>query len=103
MGKTGVELPKLPATGVDTEQLKAHLKFHSDNSKLNNKIKEQWVEKLFSPHFFVFIITIFIIASGFVVMIKDGSERADIVEYWKLILPVITTYIGYAIGKGKSE
>lgn len=103
MGKTGIELPKLSDTGIDTEQLKAHLKFHSENSKLDNKLKEQWVEKLFSPHFFVFVITIFIIASGFVFMIRDDSEKVDVVEYWKLILPVVTTYIGYAIGKGKSE
>ena len=103
MIKTGIEIPKLPETGIDAEQLKAHLKYHTDTNKLEKEFKEKLFEKIFSPHFFVFLITLLIITSGFVFMLRDGALKEDIIDYWKLILPIVTTYIGYAIGKGKSN
>ena len=102
MGKTGIELPKIPDTGIDSEQLKAHLDFHTQTNKINKELKEKWVDMLFSANFLVFLITVFVIISGFLFMSREDAIKADIIDYWKLILPVVTTYIGYAIGKGKS-
>ena len=101
MAKTGIELPEIQDTGIDKEQVKVQLDFHKENTKLNIEFKEKWLEKLFSANFLVFLVTILIISSGFVFMSIEGIVKNDIVEYWKLILPVVTTYIGYAIGKGK--
>ena len=101
MGKTGIEMPSIPVTGVDKEQVKVHLDFHKENNKINIEFKEKWLENLFSANFLVFIVTLIVIISGFVFMNVEGVAKGDIVEYWKLILPVVTTYIGYAIGKGK--
>ncbi|HDM8193635.1 TPA: hypothetical protein P0E30_005100 [Vibrio harveyi] len=103
MGKTGVELPELPKTGVDAnlEQVKAHLAFHSEANKTSAEVKQKCVEHLFSANFLVFIVTIVVLVSGFVFMNKDGTTVEHVITYWQLILPIITTYIGYAIGKGK--
>jgi len=101
MPKTGIELPELPATGIDTEQVKAHLNFHSETNKVNAAVKEKILENLFSANFLVFIVTFTVIISGLIFMSRDKVEISNIIEYWQLILPVVTTYIGYAIGKGK--
>jgi hypothetical protein len=102
MPKTGIELPKLPTTGIDTEQVKAHLKFHSEANKVSAAVKAKWLEQLFSSNFLVFIITLIVIISGFVFMSRDNADIKNIIEYWQLILPLVTTYMGYAIGKGKA-
>ena len=31
------------------------------------------------------------------------QELEKITEYWKIILPLITTYVGYAIGKNQGS
>jgi hypothetical protein len=36
-------------------------------------------------------------------MSKEKSDFDGIFKFWQLILPVVTTYIGYAIGRGKSK
>ena len=101
MSRTGIELPEIPNTGIDTEQVKAHLDFYTESNKVNAAVKEKWLEKLFSPNFLVFIITSLVVISGLIFMSKEGIELSNIMEFWKLILPVVTTYIGYAIGKGE--
>lgn len=103
MAKTGFELPKIPTTGIDTEQVKAHLEFHSEANRVSAAFKEKVLEQLLSANFLVFIITAIVVASGFIFMTKDNAEISHIMDYWKLILPVVTTYIGYAIGKGQSS
>lgn len=105
MAKTGIELPPLPKTGVDssTEQVKALYDLHSETNKVNAATKEKLLEQLFSPNFLVFLVTVLVIASGFIFMSRDKSEIDNIIKYWQMILPVVTTYIGYAIGKGKTK
>jgi len=101
MGKTGIEIPTIQDTGIDKEQVKVQLDYHKETNRLHLELKEKWLEKLFSPNFLVFLVTILVILSGFIFMAVEGIEKSDILDYWKLIIPVITTYIGYAIGKGK--
>ena len=103
MPKTGIEVPNIPNTGVDTEQVKAHLEYYSETNKMNAAVREKWLEKLFSPSFLVFVVVVLIILSGFIFMSRDDSQVDSVFTYWKLILPVVTTYIGYAIGKGRSS
>jgi amino acid permease len=99
--KTGIEFPQDKATGIDREHIKVQLEHQTENNKMTLEYKEKWFEKLFSPNFFVFIVTILVLVSGFVYMCVDGVVKGDIIDYWKLILPVVTTYIGYAIGRAK--
>lgn len=102
--KTGIELPEINTfTGIDKEHVKVQLDFHKETNQRNIEFKEKWLEKLFSPNFLVFIVTLLVIGSGFIFMYVETVTKSDIVEYWKLILPVVTTYIGYAIGKAKQS
>lgn len=101
MGKTGIDIPQGKLTGIDKDHIKVQLDYQTENNKLTLEFKEKSLEKLFSPNFLVFLVTIIVLTSGFVYMGVDGVAKADILDYWKLILPVVTTYIGYAIGKGK--
>ncbi|HIF9422539.1 TPA: hypothetical protein ACX6SA_002633 [Photobacterium damselae] len=103
MGKTGIDIPQSQTTGIDREHIKVQLEHQTENNKMTLEFKEKWLEKLFSPNFLVFLVTLIVIASGFVYMGVEEVAKADILDYWKLILPVVTTYIGYAIGKGKQE
>jgi hypothetical protein len=101
MSKTGIELPPLLGTGIDKEHVKVQLDYHKETNRLNLEFKQKWIDKLFSSSFLVFLVTLAVIASGFLYMRLEGVAKNDIVEYWKLIIPVVTTYVGYAIGRGK--
>jgi hypothetical protein len=106
MGKTGIDLPPIPQTGIDTgnsEQIKALLELHSEANRVNAASKDKLTEQLFSANFLVFIVTVLVIISGLIFMSKEKSDFEGIFKFWQLILPVVTTYIGYAIGKGKSK
>ncbi len=100
MAKTEIDLPSLQSTGIDKEHIKVQLDYHKETNRLQLEFKQKWIDNLFSANFLVFLVTLVVMASGFVYMRIDGVAKSDIFEYWKLILPVVTTYIGYAIGKG---
>ena len=90
--------------GFHPEQVKlAHtqLKVDHENNKLNKEFKDKILDSFFSAHFFVFLIIVLIISSGFI-FISKVDDTKSIIEYWKVILPVITTYIGFAIGRKSS-
>jgi len=95
--KTGIDLGVEPQN-VNPDHLKTQLDFETNQKKLANEFWSGIVDKIFSASFFVFIITVLVVASGFVFMNKNQTVN-DILEYWKLIVPVVTTYMGYAIGK----
>jgi hypothetical protein len=101
MDKTGIEVPAVQDTGIDKEHVKIQLAHQIETTRQALEFKDKWLEKIFSSNFLVFVITVLVIASGFVFMSIKDVLKSDIVDYWKLILPVVTTYIGYAIGKGK--
>lgn len=101
MIKTGLDIGH-PENGLSPEHLKAKLEFETNSKKLSNEFWQNLTENLFSSGFLVFIVTCLVVASGFVYMNKANS-LAETTEYWKLILPVVTTYIGYAIGKTKQK
>ena len=70
---------------------------------IGDETKQKLLEQLFSPNFLVFLVTVLVIASGFIFMSRENAAIDNIIKYWQMILPVVTTYIGYAIGKGKSK
>lgn len=101
MSKTGIELPIIEDTGIDKEQVKVQLDYHKETKKMNHELQEKKLDRLFSVNFLVFMVVVLVIISGFAFMAVDSVTKSDIIDYWKLIIPVIMTYIGYAIGKGK--
>jgi uncharacterized membrane protein len=101
MNKDGLDIGSI-GNGASPEHLKATLKYKTDSQKLNNEFWQNFTENLLSAHFLVFLVTCLVIVSGFVFMYR-ASSLADVIDYWKLILPVVTTYIGYAIGKYKPK
>lgn len=103
MTDTGIDLVSAASTGIDKKHIKIQLDHKTENNKLNIEFKEKCLEKLFSANFLVFIITTLVIGSGFVFMYVSGATTADIMNHWRSILPVVTTYMGYAIGKGKQN
>ncbi|TPQ33405.1 hypothetical protein [Cupriavidus pinatubonensis] len=101
MAKTGIELPPQADTGVDTEKIKAHLDYQTANNRITLEFRDKLLDKVLSANFLVFVATIFTMIIGVIYMFRDGVTKDDIIEFWKLILPIVTTYLGYAIGKGK--
>lgn len=101
--KTGIYIPGKQNTGIDLDHAKLQLDYKRDSDKNKLELNAKLIDHLFSAHFLVFIVTLFVIASGFLYMRMDGLQKGDILDYWKIIIPVITTYIGYAIGRGRQR
>ena len=83
--------------GFHPTQLKIEAEL--ENKRMQKEFKENLLSKVFSSHFLVFLITAAVVLSGLLFMDKT-AEFEKIIEYWKAILPLLTTYIGFAIGKG---
>ena len=89
---------KKNADGLNPEYLKIKFDHEANTKKLSNEFWKNFTENLFSSSFLVFLVTCLVIASGFVIIYKLNTLN-EIIEYWKVVLPVVSTYIGYAIGK----
>jgi len=103
MSKTGFDIGS--GTGLDAGHYEVHKKkmeFEHENKKLTKEVLLSIVENIFSIHFFVFLIVILIAYSGYSMLEKE-SDFAKTLEFWKVIMPVITTYMGYAIGRKSSK
>ncbi|MFQ2078971.1 hypothetical protein ACK33T_19140 [Aeromonas veronii] len=99
MSESGFDLGA--GSGLDAGHYEVHKKkieIEHENKKLNNEFWLSLVNNIFSIHFFVFIIVIFVAFSGYN-MIQKESDFSKVIEFWKVIIPVITTYMGYAIGR----
>jgi hypothetical protein len=53
-----------------------------------------------APNNIVFLVVVLLIVSGIVVNFVYPNDR---VEYWKLILPVLTLTLGYLFGKNSKD
>lgn len=76
---------------------KTNLKF--DTLKENNKynLQKELICRLMTPSFYTFIL-IFVISIGAIITLFKMDYK-DATNFWNIIIPLITTYIGYAIGK----
>ena len=52
---------------------------------------------LHNNHFYVFVLTIIVTATAAFVSLKS-TDIEFVKELWKIVIPVITAYMGYAIG-----
>jgi amino acid transporter len=99
VGNSGFDLSS--GTGLDAGHYEVHKKkieIDHENKKLTKEILLSVVDNLFSIHFLVFVIVMLISYSGYAMLQKE-SDFNKVIEFWKVIIPVITTYMGYAIGK----
>ncbi len=53
-------------------------------------------------HFYVFLITGFVTLSA-VIVSCTSKDMEFIKEFWKIVIPIITAYMGYAIGDRKGK
>lgn len=88
--------------GLDPNLIKAQerkLKPEIEALKIKSEFWHNILSKhIFCNHFYVFFITAVVALSGVMFSILSNSSK-DINEYWKIIMPIITTYMGFAIGK----
>lgn len=69
-----------------------------ETAKLKKEFRERLMTHLFSAPFLVFLIVVILVVAGVALLLGDRDFN-QISEYWKWIIPLTTTYIGYAIGK----
>ncbi|MEH8141110.1 hypothetical protein Q7I15_10670 [Aeromonas veronii] len=73
-----------------------------EEKKLTKEFHERIVSHLFSGAFLVFILIAALVIAG-IFLLWSARTFEQVSEYWKWVVPLITTYIGYAIGKRPSE
>jgi hypothetical protein len=84
-----------PSGGKLTQnQMNARLELTKLNLDYKDKIWSRW----FSPNFFAYTLVSLVVIAGIICIVKV-KEFDKWIEFWKVIIPVITTYIGFAIGK----
>ena len=91
---------KNPKDGFHPTKLRIEAEL--EGKRMKKEFNENLLAKVFSSHFFVFLVTSAVVVSGLMFMQKT-NELEKVIEYWKVILPLVTTYIGYAIGRGKGD
>lgn len=69
-----------------------------EEKRLSKEFKERIISNLFSPNFLTFLLIASLIGAGIGLLFSDRTFE-HVSEYWKWIVPLITTYIGYSIGK----
>ena len=103
MSKSGFDLGS--GSGLDSGHYEVHKKkieIDHENKKLSNEVLLSLVSNVFSIHFFVFLIVIIVTLSGYS-MLQNESDFSKVIDFWQIIIPVITTYMGYAIGRKSSK
>jgi hypothetical protein len=69
-----------------------------ETAKLKKEFRERLMMHLFSASFLVFLIVLAMVGAG-IAMLFGARGFSEVSEFWKWIIPLTTTYIGYAIGK----
>lgn len=103
MSYSGFDYKSQDGFHPDTIKLEtAYLKADIEKNKIKMEFREKILLNIVSPQFLVFIVTLMVLISGFLFIYKF-TEYDKVIEYWKIILPLITTYVGYAIGRRFKE
>jgi hypothetical protein len=80
----------------------SELKVNVEKSKIWAELWHKLLDRVLSSEFFTFFLVLLLTASGLAVT-AVRTDLKDIIEYWKLILPIVTLYIGYAFGKKQAD
>ncbi|WP_123658566.1 hypothetical protein [Salinisphaera japonica] len=100
MSENGINRPRTGISAVGAENVEAHVELEKQKKKINKEIIDKVFDSLLSSSFLVFLVVILIVFSGFYIMTTERFGKNDVLDFWKMILPLVTTYIGYAIGRG---
>lgn len=73
-----------------------------EGKKIDKQFHEKVVDHLFSATFLVFLLVVIMVGAG-IGLLWGGRAFAEVTEYWKWIIPIVTTFIGYAIGNNQSD
>ncbi|MEQ4255438.1 hypothetical protein [Pseudomonas syringae] len=73
-----------------------------EETKLKKEFRERLLSYIFSAVFLVFFIILIMVFAG-VAMLFGNRDFSQITEYWKWVIPLATTFIGYAIGRGPKD
>ena len=86
-----------PASKADLERY-----YHTKQSELESqrlRLEHGWIDRIVgtkhSSNNIAFIITLLLLLAGFAVLLVYPQDR---IEFWKLILPILTLTLGYLFG-----
>jgi len=96
--KFNPSIPKVNNLNQNKNKLvKDNPKIQIERERNNYSLKKEVICRLITPSFYAFVLLLSIIIGT--VIISWKMDYAQITDFWKIIVPVITTYLGYAIGK----
>lgn len=87
-----------PGSFIKKPQILSERQLGLEKEKLSKEFRERLVSHLFSGTFLVFLLIAALVAAG-ICLLWSTREFGQVTEYWKWVIPLVTTYIGYAIGK----
>ncbi|OEE76383.1 hypothetical protein [Vibrio ordalii] len=89
---------------TDLEKNRIEAEKEASKLKLENEANEQkadfWLsilDRIFSPSFLSFLVILSLVVVGGYIVWKRPFENA--LDFWNLILPIITSFMGYAFGR----
>ena len=68
-----------------------------ENESEKTRLRHDLLKHLFSNHTFAFILVLIVCGSGLIVAAR-WQKLDEIKAFWQVIIPLISTYIGFAIG-----
>ena len=73
-----------------------------DNESEQNRLKHDLYKHLYSPQTFAFLLILLIVVAGLVVAAR-WNDVNEVKSFWSIITPLVSTYIGFAIGGAFKE
>jgi hypothetical protein len=85
----------------ETKLIQSNPKFVELKEKNKCNLQKELISRLITPSFYSFILLILIIVGTIIVSSKMNYDQ--ITNFWEIIIPLLTTYLGYAIGKNDKD
>jgi len=88
-----------PKGSVRLNPASRKIKPDTENLRIWAEVWHKVIDRVFSQAFFAFVLVVVVVWFGmqYAMGLKDFK---DALEVFKLLLPVVTLYLGFAIGKG---
>lgn len=86
---------------IDAEKESSRLKLENEAKKQKSEFIVLVLDKFISPSFLSFLVILGLMTIGGFVVWKRPFENA--LEFWNIILPIITSFMGYAFGRYSSN
>lgn len=83
----------------ETKVMQSNPKFMELKEKNKYNLQKELITRMITPSFYSFILLLLIIMGTTIASFRMNYDQ--VVDFWKIIIPLITTYLGYAIGKNE--